>query len=197
MGGCVVSASYPLPFAVRRAREGEAGLILDLRLASLVAVEMANHPLASVRAVTIDLPDVDAQLLASGRYLVAETEGDLIGGAGWSVLPLRFRGESLVGEDGRPADLTLGGGSVLIRGFFLDPDMGRRGAGAALLAGIEADALRAGYSAAELVAPASAQLFYRSLGFRPVMKRGLSLGREVLPLVQMRRSFAARYAAAA
>jgi GNAT superfamily N-acetyltransferase len=185
-------------FALRQAQASETSLIAYLRLASLLSLEMPDHSLAAIRAVMTRLPDVDAELLATERYVVAESDGDLLGGAGWSALPLSYRAEHLIGEDGRPACLTLDAGAVLLRGFFLDPDLGRRGAGAGLLAHIEADAGSAGYAAAELVVPATSQLYYRSLGFRPVGKLALKLGREdVLPLLQMRRRFPVKLACAA
>jgi GNAT superfamily N-acetyltransferase len=192
-------AAFQQPhFEIRRAAEEETDVIGDLRLASMLAVELPGHSLATVGAVLEALPDVDAGLVASGHYLLADADGDLIGGAGWSVLPLSFRSEPLLSADGRPADLSLGVRSVLIRGFFLDPDMGRRGAGAALLARIEADAARGGYDSAELVVPASSQVHYRGLGFRPMAKLWLRIGRNsVLPLLQMRRCFPARLADAA
>lgn len=164
-------------FAIRQSLASETGLIADLRLASLLGLEMPHHSLAAIRAVMTRLPDIDPELVEGERYFVADHRGELLGGAGWSVLPLSYRAEHLVGEDGRAACLKLDGRSVLVRGFFLDPDLGRRGIGAALLARIEAAAGGAGYEAAETVVPATSQLYYRSLGFRAVGRLGLRLGR--------------------
>jgi GNAT superfamily N-acetyltransferase len=194
----MMSAFSQAPYAIRRAEESETNLLAYLRLASLVSLEMPDHPLQVIRAVMDSLPDVDAPLVASGHYLVADSSGELIAGAGWSVLPLSFRGQDLVhGAD--PRGTVIGGpGAVLVRGFFLDPDLGRRGAGARLLASVESDAARAGYDSAELVVPAAAQVYYRSLGFRPVAKMTLRRPRiEPLPLLQMRKHLPSRMAAAA
>jgi GNAT superfamily N-acetyltransferase len=186
------------PYAIRRAYESETNLLACLRLASLVSLEMPDHPLAAIRAVTDSLPDVDAPLVASGHYFVADSSGELIAGAGWSVLPLSFRGEDLVDEAGPSGPVMSRPGAVLVRGFFLDPDLGRRGAGARLLASVESDAARSGYDSAELVVPAAAQIYYRSLGFRPVAKMTLRRPRiEPLPLLQMRKHLPSRMAAAA
>jgi GNAT superfamily N-acetyltransferase len=194
----MMSAFSQAPYAIRRAEESETNLLAYLRLASLVSLEMPDHPLQVIRAVMDSLPDVDAPLVASGHYLVADSSGELIAGAGWSVLPLSFRGQDLVHEADSHGTVIGGPGAVLVRGFFLDPDLGRRGAGARLLASVESDAARAGYDSAELVVPAAAQVYYRSLGFRPVAKMTLRRPRiEPLPLLQMRKHLPSRMAAAA
>ena len=177
-------------YEVRRAEVSETSLLGYLRLTSLLSLELPGQSLGAIRAVMNRLPDIAPDLIDAGRYFVADHEGELLGGAGWSVLPLRYRSEHLVSEDGRAARLSLARGSVLVRGFFLDPDLGRRGAGASLVARIEAEAGRFGHTAAELVVPASSQVYYRSLGFRPVGRCGLELGGgDVLPLLQMRKGF--------
>src|SRR5687768_12240537 len=114
---------------------------------------MPGDPLKWLGAITASLPDVDADLIRDGRYFVTDCGGELIGGAGWSLLPLSFRADRLVEADGLPAALSLDAGAVLVRGFFLDPDGGRRAAAADLLAHVEADAACAGHDVAELVVP--------------------------------------------
>lgn len=191
-------AFHQPPYTIRPAEASEAGLICYLRLASLLCLEMTGYPLETIQAVMNRLPDVDGELVAGGRYFVADYGSELLGGAGWSVLPLNFHSDRLVGEDGAPAALALGGNAVLVRGVFLDPDLGRSGAGANLLARIESEIARAGCAAAELVVPASSQDFYRSLGFKPVKKLALRLDRgERLPMLHLRKSLSVRLAAAA
>jgi GNAT superfamily N-acetyltransferase len=183
---------------IRQGLESEAGLIAYLRFASLFCLEMPGQALADIRSLMSALPDVDGPLLAGGSYVVADRHGELLGGAGWSVLPLTFRGDFLRDENGRPTSVAVQAGSVLLRGFFLDPDMGRRGIAAALLAQVEAGAAAQGHAATEVVIPAAAQLHYRGLGFRPVARLSLLLRRgNTLPLLQMRKAFPLRLAAAA
>lgn len=186
------------PYVIRQAAVQETGLIAYLRMASLVSLEMPRHSLDAVRTLMAGIPDVDAADVAAGRYYVADHGGDLIGGVGWSVLPLQFRSERLANEDGGAAFLSLDAGSVLLRGFFLDPDLGRRGVAPALLKRIEADVAQEGYGACEGVVPADAQITYRSLGFKPVRKLRIRMDDgERFPVLQMRRSVASRLAAAA
>ncbi len=184
-------------FVIRRAEKSEAGLIRDLRFASLLSFEMQGDPLKWLGAITAALPDVDADLICDGRYFVADCGGELIGGAGWSLLPLSFRADRLVEADGRAAALSLDAGAVLVRGFFLDPDGGRRAAAADLLAHLEADAACAGHDAAELVVPSSAEILYRSLGFRPARRLALRVDDGFVPLLQMRKRLPVRLKSAA
>ena len=185
-------------YTFRRASVAEAGLIQYLRFASLLCLEMPSQSLQSVRTLMGGLPDVDAALIESGHYHVADLGGELVGGGGWSVLPLGYRGQRLLEEDGEPGQLSLDNRTALLRGFFLDPDLGRRGVGQALLAHIEAEASGEGYRTLAIVGPASSQVYYRSLGFRMEKKLTLVLdGGETLPVLQMRKSLALRLVAAA
>lgn len=185
-------------YAFRRAGREETGLVQYLRFASLVCLEMPAQPLQAVRSFMGGLPDVDAELIETGRYFVADLGGELVGGAGWSALRIGLTGERLVGEDGRVTQLVFQEKVALLRGFFLDPDLGRRGVGAALLAQVESEAARDGYRSLEIVAPATSQIFYRSLGFKLVRKLQLSLDRgAMLPLLQMRKALTVRLAVAA
>ena len=191
-------ASPHSDYVIRNATACEAGLISYLRFASLVCLELPGQSLATIGKLMSALPDIDSQLLAGGTYHVADKGGDLIGGAGWSVLPLVFRGDVLRADNGRPTDIAVGPDAVLVRGFFLDPDMGRRGVAPTLLSKVELGALQAGYSAAEIVVPAAAQLHYRGLGFKPVGRLGLKLNdTDTLPLVHMRKPFTLRLPVAA
>lgn len=191
-------ASPALAFALRRADLSELSLIAELRLISLLSLEMPRHSLHAIEAVLTSIPEVDAAMLQSGRYVVADHAGDLLGGAGWSPLTAEFRSERLGHEGGGPAFISLDADSVLLRGFFLDPDQGRRGVGAVLLAQIEADAAVQGFRGGEIIVPGEAQLFYRSLGFRALRRLSLKLDSgDSVPILQMRKAFAPRLAAAA
>ena len=186
------------PYEFRRASKEDIGLVQYLRFASLVCLEMPTRSLGAVRTVMAGLPDVDSALIGSGHYHVADLGGELVGGAGWSALPLSYRAEGLLGEHGQRTQLTLDSEAAVLRGFFLDPDLGRRGVGAALLAHVEAEVLRDGYRILEIVAPATAQIYYRSLGFKPARRLGLALDSdEVLPMLQMRKCLTVRLAVAA
>lgn len=190
-------ARYEPPITLRRAAVSELGLISHLRLASLLCLEMPGRALDAVGALLKAAPDLDAPLLASGRYIVVDRGGELIAGGGWSLLPLGFRNGPLSTDDGRPARVALDERSVLLRGFFLDPDLGRQGAAAALLAQLGAEAAAAGHSAFEAMAAADAHALYAGLGFRTVRRLQMKVDGERLDLVQMRKALVQRLPAAA
>jgi len=192
-----VPARYQPPFILRRAPVSELGLISHLRLASLLCLEIPGLALEAVGALLTAAPDLDGPLLASGRYFVADRGGELIAGGGWSLLPLSFCNGPLTADDGRPARVALDDGSVLLRGFFLDPDLGRQGAAAALLAQLGAEAAAAGHSAFEAMAAAEAHALYAGLGFRTVRRLRMEVDGEPMDLVQMRKALVQRLPAAA
>jgi GNAT superfamily N-acetyltransferase len=186
------------PYVVRRADCSEIAAIGDLRLASLMALEMPKQRLPMIDALRKTLPDVDGEMVEGGRYFVGDLQGELIGGVGWAPLPKGWRAEGLYDSDGRAPQQILSADAVALCGFFLDPDLGRRAVGANLLAHVEADALRAGHEAAELFAPETAQVMYRSLGYRPVQSLSLrDRSGGAMPVLRMRRSLPVRLIAAA
>src|SRR5687768_6308182 len=66
--GSIEVAEAQQSFVIRRAEKSEAGLIRDLRFASLLSFEMQGDPLKWLGAITAALPDVDAGLIRDGRY---------------------------------------------------------------------------------------------------------------------------------
>jgi GNAT superfamily N-acetyltransferase len=156
---------------IRRAHRGEAALIAHMRRASLWCLDLAGHSTEIISDLLRRVPDFDAELVESGTYFVAERAGDVLGGVGWSPL----------GEKGAEDD------AVMVRGFFVDSEDSRVTIGTRMLAHVEADAARAGFGAAEIVAPASLHGFYRGLGFRTICRLPFVHGDESLPLVHMRK----------
>lgn len=77
-------------YRIRAAEVYETSLIGYLRLTSLLSLEVPDRSLGAIRALMERLPDVSSDLIQSGQYFVADHDGELLGGAGWSVLPLRF-----------------------------------------------------------------------------------------------------------
>ena len=178
---------------IRSARVAEAALVSYLRHAALWCLDMPGRSPDTIGAFLERVPDVDAELIAAGRYMVVERGGVIRGGAGWS--PLRPSDRAwLFGE----ADRASAGGedAVLVRGFFSD-DRVRYATGLGLLARVEEQAACAGYRSAEIVAPAVLQDYHRGLGFRTVCRLQFAGGAETVPLVHMRKAFNATLAAVA
>ncbi len=108
-------------------------------------------------------------LIASGRYLVAETAGGrLVGAGGWS---------------------PRGAGGAEVRALLVDHRFQRRGIGARLLARIAAEAAAAGAVGLDTLAARGAEPFYRAQGFAPLAPLVVTLAPGIaFPVLAMRRA---------
>jgi N-acetylglutamate synthase-like GNAT family acetyltransferase len=91
------------------------------------------------------------ELLASGRYFLAEDSGGrVVGAGGWSLA--------------RSSSVDTGH----VRHVATDPDVVRQGVGSKLMREVVADAARAGVRRMECLSTRTAVTFYQSLGFTVV-----------------------------
>ncbi len=107
------------------------------------------------------------ELIASGSFLVAEYENNIIGCGGWAI----------DASDTQQAE---------IRGFFVHPDFARRGVAKRLLGTCENKCLQSGIQVLNLTATLSGEPFYKNCGFSEQgrFKQRLSNG-ETFELVEM------------
>lgn len=117
-------------------------------------------------------------LLASGRYFLAECEdGTVIGGGGWSAA-------SPVGGDEQP---SVGH----VRHVAVDPANVRHGVGRAVMGEIIVDTLRHGIRWLDCLSTRTAVPFYESLGFRVLHEMDVNLRPGIVfPAVRMMRQIA-------
>ncbi len=94
------------------------------------------------------------ELIASGRYFVAEDAGDIVGAGGWS--------------DGAPGDGTRTPATGHIRHVVTDYRLQRQGIGRRLMGAVIADAQGTGVRVLDCLSTLTAQAFYESLGFRAI-----------------------------
>jgi predicted N-acetyltransferase YhbS len=92
------------------------------------------------------------ELVASGRYFVAEDAGRIVGAGGWSP--------------GAPGDGALSGGTGHIRHVVTDYRLQRCGIGRCLMTAVMTDAADAGVTGLECLSTLTARAFYENLGFR-------------------------------
>ena len=107
---------------------------------------------------------VDQQLIEDGTYFVAETGGRIVGCGGWSRRQTLF-GASEYAESRNSTLLDPASEPAKIRAFFVHPDAARNGIGRAILQRCEADALAAGFTAAEMMATLPGVLLYEVCGY--------------------------------
>jgi GNAT superfamily N-acetyltransferase len=138
---------------LRRARPSDLGAVERLLKRSYMRLLRADYP-PSVMVTALPLivrarPD----LLASGRYFLAEAEdGALLGAGGWSAASQR--------DDGTVPDVGQ------VRHVAVDPDAVRLGVGRAIMGEVISDALRHGVKWLDCMSTRTAVPFYQALGFR-------------------------------
>jgi GNAT superfamily N-acetyltransferase len=131
---------------------------------SIRALGMADYSSEQIEAALAGAFGVDTSLIRDGTYLVATTdEGEVVGCGGWS------RRKTLFGSDARgnrdDTQLDPRSEPARIRAFFIDPHHARRGIGRAILERSEAEAIRAGFSAFELMATLPGRRLYEKCGY--------------------------------
>ncbi len=106
---------------------------------------------------------LDTQLIRDRTYLVAERAGSIAGCGGWSRRATLFGGDHFAGRDS--GWLTPGTDAARVRAMYTDPGQARRGVGRAILSACETEAVRAGFTRAELAATLSGEPLYRACGY--------------------------------
>ena len=120
------------------------------------------------------------ELLASGRYWVAEdAAGRVIGAGGWSG-HAPSPGDGSGGVAGRLAAVAH------VRHVATDPDVVRQGVGRALMARVMDEVRAAGFVAMDCMSTRTAVPFYAAVGFREIGPIVVSLAPAIdFPAVQM------------
>jgi GNAT superfamily N-acetyltransferase len=120
------------------------------------------------------------ELLASGRYWLAENAaGRVIGAGGWS-------GDAPTPSDGSGDAARLRAGVAHIRHVATDPDVVRQGVGRALMARVMAEARAAGFVAMDCMSTRTAVPFYAAMGFHEIGPIVVSLAPGIdFPAVRM------------
>lgn len=127
---------------------------------------------------------VDSQLIADGTYYVAECDGRLAGGGGWSKRRTLYGGDE--GKTGPDELLDPARDAARIRAFFVHPDFARRGIGRRLIEACEAAAWAMGFRRMELGATPAGEPLYASAGYVVTGRFEIALADgEVLPAAHM------------
>jgi len=153
---------------------------------SVHVLQAAHYSPAQMEAALGPIFGVDRLLIADGTYFVAEHEGRIAGGGGWSTRKAVYGGDrARAGEDER---IDPARDPARIRAFFVQPDFARRGIGRAILAACEEAALRAGFHSAELVATLAGEPLYAAFAYEVVERYEVPMsGGLKLPVVRMRK----------
>jgi GNAT superfamily N-acetyltransferase len=153
-------------YTLRLATLDDVPALHELIARSIRGLGAADYTPAQVEAALQGAFGVDTVLIRDGTHFVAETPApDIVACGGWS------RRRTLFGSDARAERdeswLDPKSEPAKIRAFFVDPAHARHGIGRAILARCEADAIRAGFSALEMMATLPGMRFYGKCGYLP------------------------------
>ncbi len=172
--------------------------MIDLRLAddsdiaaidALMARSIAHLQRGFLSPAEIDasraVMGLDTALIADRTYWLALIGGALAGCGGWSRRATLYGGDHSTGlRDARLLDPTRE--PARVRAMFTDPGCARRGVGRAILARCEAEARRAGFTRAEMMATLAGEPLYRACGYEVVERTAAApIGGVAVPLVKM------------
>ena len=152
-------------YRLRPATLEDAPLLADLIARSAHQLGAGYYSRAQIDGALQGAFGVDTSLIRDGTYFVVATaSGEIAACGGWG------RRRTLFGSSSRPdrdeSWLDPRTEAARIRAFFVDPAHTRHGLGRALLERSEAEAVRAGFSALELMATLSGVAFYETCGYR-------------------------------
>jgi GNAT superfamily N-acetyltransferase len=160
-----------MDWAVRLARDQDAegvGRVLQSAYAGFALPGRDAGSLAAALAAIVTPP---LHLLRSGRYFVAERQGELLGCGGWSHQP--------------PPSLAGRQGVGHLRHFATDADWAGRGVGRSLHAASERQAVGEGITRLDVVSTPGAEQFYRGLGFESLGPIDVPIAGFAMPAVYM------------
>lgn len=158
---------------IRAATMADLGAVDLLLRRSYGRLLAADYPPSTLVLALPAMARAQPRLLASGRYLVAELEGEVVAAGGWSTEP-----------PGRGA-LVPGLGHV--RHVATDARHARKGLGRLLMAEVMARAGGEGVRRLSALSTLTAVPFYAALGFRKERRVVLTFGGATFPAVEMTR----------
>ena len=136
----------------------------DLIARSIRALGAADYSREQIEAALRGAFGVDTQLIRDGTYfVVVTTAGAIVACGGWSRRRTLFGSDTRAERDASWLDPRTDAAKV--RAFFVDPAHARRGLGRRLLARSEAEAVRAGFARAELMATLPGVQLYERCGY--------------------------------
>jgi N-acetylglutamate synthase-like GNAT family acetyltransferase len=152
--------------SLRRARSADLAAVDKLLARSFPRLLAADYPPSIMVLAVPRLIRARPELLASGRYFLAEdAEGRLLAAGGWSAASA---------ETGH------------VRQVATDPDVVRRGVGRALMGQVMRDAHAAGVGWLDCLSTRTAVPFYAALGFRIVFPFAVPMAPGIMfPAVRM------------
>ncbi len=177
-----------MEFNLRLATPSDADSISALIDASVRSLAMDIYSNEQIEQSIGSVFGVDHTLIADGTYLVAESDGEIVGCGGWSRRKTLF-GASAYESSRNDSLLDPSIDAAKIRAFFVHPKAARKGVGSAILAQCESAAVAEGFRSVEMMATLPGIPLYAARGYAELERVDVSLGEnsESIACVRMRK----------
>ncbi|HET6978577.1 MAG TPA: GNAT family N-acetyltransferase [Pyrinomonadaceae bacterium] len=171
---------------IRKATMDEREALQELIAVSARYLSREHYDDQQIETAIATVFGVDTDLIEDGTYLVAESDGQIVGCGGWSKRNTLYGGDQYTSRDASYLDPASQ--PAKIRAFFIHPDHARKGVARAILSQCEKEARADGFRALELMSTMPGIEFYKSVGFKETGNFDLQLTEQVkLELVPMRK----------
>ena len=172
---------------LRRATEGDIPEIERVMRDSISGISRRTYDAAQVESSLRFVAHLDRELVSDQSYFVVEEDGEIVGCGGWSARSRLYAGSGSSEGDARRLDPATE--AARVRAMFVVPRFERRGIGRMILNACEAEARRAGFRRAELMAMLSGHEMYLASGYRDVEKVDAKLEDGTpFPLIRMEKT---------
>jgi GNAT superfamily N-acetyltransferase len=174
-----------MSYRLRDAMLDDVPLIRDLIARSAHGLRGDDYTAAQIDAALKGAFGVDTSLIRDHTYYVVETEsGQIVACGGWGRRKTLFGSDSREERDESFLDPAID--AAKIRAFFVDPEHARHGLGRMLLEHSEQAAMRAGFTAFEMMATLPGIRLYERFGYagteRVRYPLGAGISIEFLPM---------------
>lgn len=171
---------------IRRAEPADLPQLRALQERSLRQLGRGHYGTAQIEAFIARVGTMDDYLVADRTYLLAETEGSLVGCGGWTTRLPGYARRAV-----HPAADAARPGFSTVRSIFVEPLAARGGVGRRIMAAVESSVTGLGFHTAELGATENARTFYERVGYRPLGVLEVDLGDGIaIRFTRMRKSLA-------
>jgi GNAT superfamily N-acetyltransferase len=173
-----------MDWSLRLACDGDIPALEALIEHSVRELQAADYSAAQMDGALGSVFGVDRQLIRDQTYFLAENDGALIAGGGWSKRASLFGSDAArTAEDALLDPLQ---DAARIRAFFVHPEHARRGLGRAILLACEEAIRAARFRSVELVATLPGVPFYRAFDYQTGERSEVPLANGLsLPVVRM------------
>jgi GNAT superfamily N-acetyltransferase len=153
-----------MSYRLRTATGHDEPTLRELIARSIRQLGVADYTPEQIEAALRGAFGVDSALIRDGTYFVGVSDTDqIVACGGWSRRRTLFGSDTRADRDDSWLDPRVD--AAKIRAFFVDPAHARQGLGRALLERSEAEAIKAGFLAFELMATLPGVRLYEKCGY--------------------------------